>query len=88
MQQSLCSGCRGGLLNYKKQRHASQRTQWLVQCSSSFNGNDATINRGGPAGAFTAGNEAAARQQLFNRIAPIYDQVCCRDVEVYSAPCL
>ncbi len=29
----------------------------------------------GPSGAFVAGQEGAARQQIFNRIAPVYDQV-------------
>jgi hypothetical protein len=29
----------------------------------------------GPEGAFQPGQEAAARQQLFNRIAPVYDEV-------------
>jgi hypothetical protein len=29
----------------------------------------------GPQGAFQPGQEAAARQQLFNRIAPVYDEV-------------
>ena len=28
-----------------------------------------------PADAFTEGREAAARQRLFDRIAPVYDQV-------------
>lgn len=30
----------------------------------------------GPGGAFTPGQEAATRQTLFNRIAPVYDEVC------------
>ena len=30
----------------------------------------------GPDGAFTPGQEASARQTLFNRIAPVYDEVC------------
>jgi hypothetical protein len=29
----------------------------------------------GPQGAFSPGQEAAARQKLFNRIAPVYDEV-------------
>ncbi|KAK9830207.1 hypothetical protein WJX72_010303 [[Myrmecia] bisecta] len=32
-------------------------------------------NIGGPAKAFTKGQEGAARQQLFNKIAPVYDQL-------------
>lgn len=31
----------------------------------------------GPAGAFVKGQEAEARQQLFGKIAPVYDQVIC-----------
>jgi hypothetical protein len=31
----------------------------------------------GPSGAFTPGKEAEARRQLFNRIAPVYDDVGC-----------
>lgn len=30
----------------------------------------------GPQGAFSPGQEAASRQGLFNRIAPVYDEVC------------
>lgn len=29
----------------------------------------------GPAGAFVEGQESEARQQLFGKIAPVYDQV-------------
>ena len=34
-----------------------------------------TAEQPGPSGAFVAGQEGAARQQIFNRIAPVYDQV-------------
>lgn len=33
------------------------------------------INAAGPAGAFERGTETATREQLFNRISPVYDQL-------------
>lgn len=84
MQHTVGQGCCAQVQPccvLSKRKHAGQRRSIPVQCSSSFNENGATNNRGGPAGAFTTGSEAAARQQLFNRIAPIYDQV-------WSASCV
>ena len=34
------------------------------------------LHSSGPPGAFEAGRESETRQQLFGRIAPVYDQAC------------
>lgn len=43
--------------------------------SASGQATDAAEDLPGPEGAFQPGQEAATRQQLFNRIAPVYDEV-------------
>ncbi|GBF89833.1 hypothetical protein Rsub_02537 [Raphidocelis subcapitata] len=42
---------------------------------ASTSGRDGAERTPGPQGAFAPGQEAAARQQLFNRIAPVYDEL-------------
>jgi len=54
----------------------------LCRARSSFVGRvrSSFVGRAGPEGAFESGQESEARRKLFNRIAPVYDDV--------SYPCI
>lgn len=70
-----CSALQAQRFAYTTAPRPVRRFHELRSVATAASSGNGTVEEAGPRNAFVPGQEAAARQQLFNNIAPVYDEL-------------